>query len=96
MSQLPPRSGSTLTRLRRDLGTVESYAALIGMLVGAGIFKVAGDAYVMTGPSVILGYLVLAPAILATSVLRGVNMTAWYFKTQRLIYLELISKKHSV
>src|ERR1051325_6473815 len=54
--------------LRRDLGLVESYAALLGMLIGAGIFKVTGVAWELTGPSVILGYFVLAPAILATSV----------------------------
>src|SRR3954453_3955677 len=54
--------------LRRDLGTIESYATLLGMLIGAGIFKVTGEAWALTGPSVILGYLVLAPAILATSV----------------------------
>src|SRR5213594_1709496 len=54
--------------LRRDLGTIESYAALIGVLIGAGIFKVTSDAWALTGPSVILGYFVLAPAILATSV----------------------------
>src|SRR6267143_6835481 len=54
--------------LRRDLGTIESYAALIGILIGAGIFKVTSDAWALTGPSVILGYLVLTPAILATSV----------------------------
>jgi amino acid transporter len=54
--------------LRRDLGTVESYAALVGILIGAGIFKVTSDAWRLTGPSVILGYAVLMPAILATSV----------------------------
>jgi basic amino acid/polyamine antiporter, APA family len=54
--------------LRRDLGTLESYATLVGVLIGAGIFKVTGQAWLLTGPSVILGYLVLAPAILATSV----------------------------
>src|SRR5205814_5127036 len=54
--------------LRRDLGTLESYAALLGILIGAGIFKVTSDAWELTGPSVILGYLLLAPAILATSV----------------------------
>src|ERR1043165_7414984 len=54
--------------LRRDLGVVESYAALLGMLIGAGIFKVTGVAWELTGPSVILTYLVLAPAVLATSV----------------------------
>lgn len=55
-------------RLRRDLGTLESYAALIGILIGAGIFKVTSQAWSLTGPSVILGYIVLVPAILATSI----------------------------
>jgi len=56
------------TGLRRDLGVIESYAVLIGILIGAGIFKVTGQAWQLTGPSVILGYVVLAPAILATSI----------------------------
>ena len=54
--------------LRRDLGTIESYAAIIGILIGAGIFKVTSDAWQLTGAGVILGYLILAPAVLATSV----------------------------
>jgi amino acid transporter len=41
---------------------------LIGILIGAGIFKVTSDAGAITGPSVILSYVVLMPAILATSV----------------------------
>ena len=57
-----------VARLRRDLGTLESYATLIGILIGAGIFRVTSDAWALTGPSVILGYLVLTPAILATSI----------------------------
>jgi len=61
-------SAPVVSRLRRDLGTIESYAALIGILIGAGIFKVTSDAGAITGPSVILSYLVLMPAILATSV----------------------------
>src|SRR5438874_5081696 len=61
---MPPLSAS----LRRDLGAVESYATLLGMLIGAGIFTVTSDAWELTGSSVILGYLLLAPAILATSV----------------------------
>ena len=61
--------------LRRDLGTLESYAALIGILIGAGIFKVTGQAWLLTGPSVILAYLVLAPAILATSVAYSVYLS---------------------
>ncbi|HKQ76693.1 MAG TPA: APC family permease [Blastocatellia bacterium] len=54
--------------LRRDLGTLESYAALVGILIGAGIFTVTSQAWALTGPSVILGYVVLFPLILATSV----------------------------
>jgi amino acid transporter len=56
------------SHLRRDLGTLESYAALIGILIGAGIFQVTSQAWALSGPSVILGYLVLTPAILATSI----------------------------
>ena len=56
------------SRLRRDLGTLEAYAALIGILIGAGIFQVTSQAWALTGPSVILGYIVLTPAILATSI----------------------------
>src|SRR3954465_13858940 len=61
--------------LRRDLGAVESYAALIGILIGAGIFKVTSYAWELTGPSVILAYLVLAPAILSTSVAYSVFLS---------------------
>ena len=59
---------SPTSRLRRDLGTLESYAALIGILIGAGIFQVTSQAWALTGPSVILGYIVLTPAILATAI----------------------------
>jgi len=55
-------------RLRRDLGTLESYAALLGILIGAGIFSVTSQAWARTGPSVILGYVILLPVVLATSV----------------------------
>ena len=55
-------------RLRRDLGTLESYATVIGILIGAGIFQVTSRAWAITGPSVILGYIILTPAILATSI----------------------------
>ena len=65
----------TIRYLRRDLGTLESYAALIGILIGAGIFKVTSYAWELTGPSVILGYIVLAPAILATSVAYSVYLS---------------------
>ncbi|MBO0863154.1 MAG: APC family permease [Chloracidobacterium sp.] len=61
-------SGSSGGRLRRDLGALESYAALLGILIGAGIFTVTSAVGALTGPSVILGYVVLFPLILATSV----------------------------
>ena len=63
-----PRPPSFFGRLRRDLGSLESYAAMIGMLVGAGVFRVTSVASEETGAGVILGYLLLAPAVLATSV----------------------------
>ncbi len=61
--------------LRRDLGTIESYATLLGILIGAGIFKVTGDAWQLTGPSIILGYFVLAPVVLATSIAYSVFLS---------------------
>ncbi len=63
-----PAPKDNVSRLRRDLGTLESYATIIGILIGAGIFQVTSRAWAVTGPSVILGYLVLTPAILATSI----------------------------
>ena len=68
MSQhnLKKQFGPSGGRLRRDLGTLESYAALIGILIGAGIFKVTSQAWAITGPSVILGYVILLPVVLAT------------------------------
>ncbi len=62
------KSGAIPGRLRRDLGALESYAALVGILIGAGIFTVTSQAWSLTGPSVILGYVVLFLVILATSV----------------------------
>jgi amino acid transporter len=41
---------------------------VIGILIGAGIFQVTSQAWALTGPSVILGYVLLTPAILATSI----------------------------
>src|SRR6185295_6471390 len=67
MENKPPPTPPTAA-LRRDLGTLESYAVLIGILIGAGIFQVTSQAWAMTGPSVILGYAILTPAILATSI----------------------------
>ena len=71
---MPPEEGASPTReahrspLRRELGVLESYAAMVGILVGAGIFRVTADAAAATGPSVLLGYVVLAPLVLASAV----------------------------
>ncbi len=77
MHQRPfaPLRVNSETGLRRDLGTLESYAALLGILIGAGIFKVTGDAWQLTGPSIILGYFVLAIPVLATSVAYSVFLS---------------------
>lgn len=61
--------------LRRELGSLASYATLIGILVGAGIFRVTSDASAATGPSVILAHVALAPAVLASSVAYAVFLS---------------------
>ncbi|KJS20116.1 MAG: amino acid permease [Clostridiaceae bacterium BRH_c20a] len=53
--------------LKRDLGVLESYATLIGILIGSGIFVVTGQAGAIAGPSVPLAYLLMMPIILATA-----------------------------
>lgn len=57
---------SEVPTLKRALGPIQAYSAMIGILVGAGIFKL-NDAFVYTGPSIVLGYIVLAPVILAAA-----------------------------
>ena len=64
-----------LGTLRRDLGTLESYAALLGILIGAGIFKVTSQSWALTGPSVILAHALLAVPVLATSVAYSVFLS---------------------
>src|SRR6266508_1550718 len=61
-------SPDIVSRRRRDLDTIESYESLSGMSIGTGSFNVISQAWALTGPSVILGYAVLMPAILATSI----------------------------
>lgn len=63
------------TELRRDLSKLESYATIVGILVGSGIFVVTGQAGAITGPSVPLAYLALAPIILSTAVAYAVYIS---------------------
>src|SRR5207245_650460 len=51
------------------------YAALVGILIGAGIFKVTSESWVLTGPSVILAQALLLVPILATSVAYSVFLS---------------------
>ena len=61
--------------LKRDLNKLESYATIIGILVGSGIFVVTGEQGKIAGPSVPLGYIVLAPIILATALAYSVYLS---------------------
>jgi len=61
--------------LRRDLGRAESYATLIGGLIGSGIFVVIGQAGGLAGPSVPLAYLALFPVVMATAMAYMVFMS---------------------
>lgn len=61
--------------LKRDLNKLESYATIIGILIGSGIFVVTGEQGKVAGPSVPLAYLALAPIILATAVAYSVFLS---------------------
>jgi APA family basic amino acid/polyamine antiporter len=66
-----PRTGG----LKRDLTKLESYATIIGILVGSGIFVVTGEAGAITGPAVPLVYIALAPVVLATAITYSVYLS---------------------
>jgi len=68
-------SDASATGLRRDLGRAAAWAALLGTLVGAGIFRVTSDSWQLTGPSVMLGHVVLGIPVLATSVAYAVFLS---------------------
>jgi amino acid transporter len=52
--------------LRKDISRLGSYATLIGMMVGAGIFVAIGEAGRDAGPATWLAYLALGPVTLLT------------------------------
>ncbi|MEE2877177.1 MAG: amino acid permease [Candidatus Neomarinimicrobiota bacterium] len=55
------------SRLRRDLGPVSGYATIVGILIGAGIFRVTGEAGAVAGSAVPFAYLLFTPIVLATA-----------------------------
>lgn len=75
MNQATVQTGEQHRELRRELTRLESYATIIGILVGSGIFVVTGKSGAISGPSVPLAYLVLAPIILATAAAYSVYLS---------------------
>ena len=61
--------------LKRDLGPISGYATIIGILVGAGIFRVTGEAGAVAGSAVPLAYLLFAPIVLSTALAYSVFMS---------------------
>lgn len=53
--------------LKRDLGKLSGYATIIGILVGAGIFRVTGEAGAVAGSAVPFAYLLFTPIIITTA-----------------------------
>ncbi len=68
-------SASASPVLKRDLRGLQSYATIIGTLVGSGIFVVTGQAGADAGPGVIIAYLILAPVILSTSMAYSIYLS---------------------
>lgn len=68
LAEAAQQKESPRIELKRDLTKLESYATIIGMLVGSGIFVVTGKSGTIAGPWIPLAYLVLAPVILVTAV----------------------------
>ncbi|MBC8346292.1 MAG: amino acid permease [Candidatus Marinimicrobia bacterium] len=56
-----------MATLKRDLGKLSGYATIIGILVGAGIFRVTGEAGAVAGSAVPWAYLLFAPIIICTA-----------------------------
>ncbi|HYV05715.1 MAG TPA: APC family permease [Blastocatellia bacterium] len=75
MTQASLARESRNVELRRDLTKLESYATIIGILVGSGIFVVTGKSGAIAGPSIPLAYLVLAPVVLMTAVAYSVYLS---------------------
>lgn len=75
MSKATEKGEPRRVELKRDLTKLESYATIIGILVGSGIFVVTGEAGTITGPAVPLVYIALAPVVLATAIAYSVYLS---------------------
>ena len=75
MDQATEKRAPDKVELRRELTKLESYATIIGILVGSGIFVVTGRSGAVAGPSVPLAYLVLAPVMLVTAAAYSVYLS---------------------
>ena len=53
--------------LKRDLGKFSAYATIIGILIGAGVFRVTGEAGALAGSAVPFAYLLFTPIIISTA-----------------------------
>ena len=56
-----------MATLKRDLGKISGYATIIGILIGAGIFRVTGEAGAVAGSAVPFAYLLFTPIVLCTA-----------------------------
>src|SRR5690349_14830981 len=74
-SGLGTQDSGPKVELSRELNKLQSYATIIGILVGSGIFVVTGKSGAAAGPSVPLAYLVLAPIVLVTAVAYSVYLS---------------------
>jgi len=75
LAQATQHGESGRIELKRELTKLQSYATIIGILVGSGIFVVTGKSGAIAGPSVPLAYLVLAPVMLVTAVAYSVYLS---------------------
>ena len=56
-----------MAKLKRDLGKLSGYATIIGILIGAGIFRVTGEAGAVAGSAVPIAYLLFTPIVISTA-----------------------------
>ncbi|WP_160135818.1 APC family permease [Halococcus salsus] len=61
--------------LVRQLGWIHGATIMAGMMIGAGIFVVTGEAAGIMGPAVPLGFLAVVPLIIATAVIYSIYMS---------------------